>query len=178
MKDLGHIQRISRVMQAASWLSLLLVGLSWLWLGLMPEAWIPVAARQTGLVIDASGIQMPQQVIVVLVLLLPFATLAYGLWRLQALFGLYAQGTFFTRANIQALRAFAGSLAIAALLSPLVSGLLSVVLTWNNPPGQKALHISFGSQQGLLLLIGGAFWVIAWIMGEAKKIADENAEII
>lgn len=178
MQNLAAIKKISGLMRALSGLSLLLVLGTWIWMGLMLDAWIPSVARQTGLQINLDGIGLMQHSLVILILLIPFGIAAYGLWRLQALFGLYARGLFFTEPNIKALQSFAGTLVASALASPLVSAFLSILLTWNNPPGQRALHISFGSQQGLLLLIGGTLWVITWIMCEAKKLADENAEFI
>jgi hypothetical protein len=48
----------------------------------------------------------------------------------------------------------------------------------NNPPGHRQLAISFGSAELTTLFIGFVFLVIAWIMDEARSLAEEQAEIV
>lgn len=102
----------------------------------------------------------------------------YGLIRLRHLFRLFEQGTFFTLTAIAHLRAFAFSILASAIVSPIAGGLLSLLITMNNPPGKHALAISMGSAELQTAFIGGVFLVIAHILCEGRRLAEENAQIV
>ncbi len=178
MNNLKKIQRVSAFMQGFCLLLMvsLPVMLVGFWMNL--DQLVPALAQQTGLPIRAQSLQPTTLGLGFACMAVPMAVLLYGIWRLYCLFGLYRQAQFFTRANAHHLLVFATTLFINVLLAPVVSGLLSVILTWHNPPGQKALSIGLGSQHLAALFVASAFMVIAWIMLEGKKLADENAEII
>ena len=61
------------------------------------------------------------------------------------------------------------------LLLLLVLVLLSLALSIDRPQNARALVVSFSSDDLALLLIGGIVLVIARVMEEAARIADENA---
>ena len=65
-----------------------------------------------------------------------------------------------------------------AASSPIIGGLLSVVLTMGNPPGERALVLSFSSNELALLFLGGCLLVISWVMAESSRLADDNAQIV
>jgi hypothetical protein len=113
-----------------------------------------------------------------LVSLIPTGVALYGVIRLRRMFTLCSEGKIFTGENVKCVRDFAWSLFGYAVLSPITVGLLSVVLTYDNPPGQRALAISISSNDIQTLFISAIFLVIAWIMVEGRKLADENAQII
>jgi hypothetical protein len=57
-------------------------------------------------------------------------------------------------------------------------GLISVVLSFNNPPGQRILSISFTGLDVVTLFCGMIVLVISYVMNEAQKIADEQRHTI
>lgn len=76
------------------------------------------------------------------------------------------------------MRHFAAAVFAFAIAKPITGALLSAVLTMNNPPGHRQIAITAGSSELTTLFIGGVFLIIAWIMDEARAIAEEQAEII
>ncbi|MFN3232915.1 MAG: DUF2975 domain-containing protein [Alphaproteobacteria bacterium] len=113
-----------------------------------------------------------------LISMIPAGALLYGLWRLQDAFSRFAAGEFFSRETIRCIRTFALMVLLQALLRPIASSMLSVLLTLQNPPGEKALAIRFGSGELEMLFVGGLFFAVAHLMAEGRRIADENAQIV
>lgn len=119
-----------------------------------------------------------QRVVAVLVGMLPVAGMAYGLARAWRCFAGFARGAVFSLGTVQHLRGFASGLlgsSVAGLLAPT---LLSVLLTWEAPAGQRSLAVALGGQHLLMLLFAGIVWQIAHAMARAIEIADDNAQIV
>ncbi len=105
---------------------------------------------------------------------LPLAGLqTYWLWQLKGLFGCYAKGQIFTSENTAYIRRTAMAFLGIAFMSILVKTASILVLTLNNPPGQKLLSVSFGTPQISDILTGMILVVIAWIMDEGQKLKEE-----
>ncbi|WP_282605873.1 DUF2975 domain-containing protein [Pelagibius sp. Alg239-R121] len=110
--------------------------------------------------------------------LLPVIVLIYGLIQLRRLFTSYSQGIIFSSEQAGRLRKFALASILSVCVQILSNSLLSVVLTFNNPPGNRQLAVSLSSDQLGTIFLGAVFLVIAWIMGEASRIAEDNAQIV
>lgn len=102
----------------------------------------------------------------------------FGLWRLRRLFELYSVGQIFTVENARCLSSFAWALVVFAATRPLFGAVLSVVLTWRNAPGQRELAISLGSNEVGVAFVGALLLIIAWVMREGCRLAEENAQIV
>ena len=109
-----------------------------------------------------------------LVSMVPAGVLIYGLARLRRLFRLYEVGDIFSADAARCLRQFAVAVMLQALLRPITGAALSVIMTFHNPPGERMLSLTIGSGEFAALLLGGLLLVIAWIMGEGARMADEN----
>lgn len=109
---------------------------------------------------------------------LPMGLMMYGVWRLRQLFGLYRTGALFTPAIAGHLQAFAAMLMLTVITSPLVDVLTSLVLTMNNPAGERSISINLGSNDLSVLFLSGVMFAIAWIMREGHRLAEENAEFV
>lgn len=110
--------------------------------------------------------------------MIPVSALIYGLINLRSLFRHYSRGVIFSREQAARLRRFALAAMLSVGLQILANSLLSVLLTFNNPPGMRQLAISVSSDQLGTIFLGGVFLVIAWIMGEGSRIAEDNAQIV
>jgi len=55
---------------------------------------------------------------------------------------------------------------------------LSVAVTWANPPGHKELSLDLSGAQVVNLLGAGILWVIASAMARAATIARENEQFV
>ncbi len=60
----------------------------------------------------------------------------------------------------------------------LYSGLISVILSFNNPPGERVLSLTFTGIDLLSILCGFVVLIISWVMKEAQKIADEHMHTV
>lgn len=178
MQNRQKIQWVSHVVRGFCGFLILLIPLLLAWLWANPGDWLSGAARQQGIPVAAGSLTTGVLILGFLCSLLPAAAVIYGLYRLWQLFSLYTRGEFFSHHNIAALLGFARALFVSALLTPLATALLSVILTWHNPPGQRALVVHLGSGQVGVLLVAGIMLVIAWIMREALALAEDNAGII
>ena len=110
--------------------------------------------------------------------MLPVCAMAYGLLRARPCFLGFVRGDTFSLGTVQHLRGFAVGMfaaAVAGLLSPV---LISVLLTFGAPPGQRALSLGIGSNEVLMLLFAGIVWQIARVMTQAVELADEHAQIV
>lgn len=177
-EKLARIRRISRIMRALCGLAMVTIpcGLVLVWVsfdfwtnvnpGLVPFGPLPDPMPWASLL---GGFAVS---------LLPAGLLIFGLARLRRLFGLYAQGVIFAAENSRCLRHFALSVIGLALMQPLFLALLSVTLTWSNPPGQRMLTVGFGSPELGMVFVGMVFLVIAWIMELGRELAEEQAQIV
>lgn len=174
------LQRIRRVSLAMAWLvSLGGVGL----LGLFVWFWTdPVLLADA---VDAfTGVTLPQ----------PATPLAYwgsfaaaalplvpglaALWVARRLFLGYAQGEIFSARSARRLGSI-GCLLLIAVVGGILSRTLAVLaLTWENPPGERQLAITLGSQDFGLAVLALLLMVVGWILGEAARLADENRQFI
>lgn len=106
--------------------------------------------------------------------LLPVTLGLYALWQLWCLFRGYALGRVFTRPALAHLRRFAWSMLAGALLAPLLRAALSVLLTLGNPPGRRQLVVGLSWDDYIGVLLAVVLIVIASVMAEAVRLAEDN----
>jgi hypothetical protein len=106
--------------------------------------------------------------------MVPLGALIYGLLNARRCFGAFAAGQIFSTEPIRRLEAFSAGVAASALLKPFAGAALSVLLSFNNPAGGKALALNIGSDTLIALIFAGTIATIAWVMTEALDIVDEN----
>ena len=110
-----------------------------------------------------------------LVCMIPGSVTVYALLTLKALFKLYENAVVFSTANVKCFRRLGYALIIWVLAKMVSTSLLSIVLSFNNPPGERQLVVQFGSTDIATLVIGAIVLVISWVMNEACKLNDEQA---
>jgi len=102
-----------------------------------------------------------------------FVLVAYAGWRLDALLRALARGVLFAAATIGHLRAFAGA-ALAAMVWSVLDTLLRG-LAWRHVLGDESkLNIGVSSEELLAMLVCALFFVIAGLMHEGRRLAEEN----
>lgn len=119
-----------------------------------------------------------QRLLLVLVALLPAATGGVALLCLRRCLQQFAHGEFFSSVAIRGLRGFAGYSALSVLLGIIGASAASVILSWGFGPGQRALQLGIGSPQLSALFFAGTVWLIAVVMSEARRLAEENAQFV
>jgi hypothetical protein len=106
--------------------------------------------------------------------LIPVTVILIALHRLWGLFGEYAQGRVFSRAALVNLRGFARWVLVDAVVSPIYSALLSVIVSWENGPGHRELNLEISSNDYVQLLFGVIVLAISTVMVEAARMAEDN----
>ena len=178
MSNLARIQKVSRILERLCTAAVILIPLVLAILWATYEYWAPTHPEITRIPEAPETLTLTTRLLAFLVAMLQAGIAMFAVWRLRALFGLYADGKIFTPENTRCLRHFATAVLVFALAKPVTGALLSVVLTINNASGHRQLAISFGSSELTTLFIGCVFLVIAWIMDEARELAEDQAEIV
>jgi hypothetical protein len=120
------------------------------------------------------GLTAAVRVRMVAVTLLPVGLGLALLWQLWSLFGEYLRGDVFGTRALACFRRFAALLFALSLAQPLAQALMSIAVSWDNPPGQRQLLVSIGSNDYALVLGALVFMAIARVMTEAARVAEEN----
>ena len=110
--------------------------------------------------------------------LLPALAGMYALMRLWQLFTRYARGEVFSAATARLFAHFAYGLLAFCLVTVLGRALMSVALSWDNPPGQRTLIVGLGSDDFVLLLFGVVLVAIAQVMWCAAQLAEYNGGFV
>jgi hypothetical protein len=110
--------------------------------------------------------------------MVPTAFSMWALWSLRRLFLLYAKGSVFSSDALAALNHVAVALFASVIAEFVMQAPISLVLTWANGPHHREISLGFGSNDVATLFMAGVVLVIARVMGEAQRVADENAKFV
>jgi hypothetical protein len=178
----GHTAKLRTLVLIVRGLTLIgvaMVVLLPLWFWQSPEAvralghQLAGLARDTSIVVDVNTLRWGA-----LLSTVPIGLALASLWHLWRLFGEYAQQRVFSRTALHHLRRFATWSLVAAVAAPLIRAAGSVLLTMNNPPGQRMLVVNLSWHDYLGVLFGVVFWSIAMVMSEAVRVAEENESFV
>lgn len=134
-------------------------------------------------VTDLPGVQLihldaSTRLLAFLVSLLPISVMMYLFKNLQKLFGYYAKGNYFTEQNIVIFKRLGYSIFAWMIMNLIHDCLLSVVLTYLNPPGSRLISVSLSSTDIFYGLIAVMVIVISHVMHEGLKLSNEQAHTI
>ncbi|MCE7999213.1 MAG: DUF2975 domain-containing protein [Rhodobiaceae bacterium] len=110
--------------------------------------------------------------------LFPISITLFALYNLQKLFSLYAIGKFFEPANVRCFRNMGWALVAVVPVDILFNAALSVLLSFDQPAGERMLAVSMSSDDIGLAVVGAVIIIVSWVMAEAVKLAEENAQIV
>ena len=178
MSNLNRIRRAARVMSGIClfFMYALPLGLALIWINF--EAIGPQMMGQLPAQIRFETLGFGTLLAGFAISMIPASVLIYGLVQLRRLFRNYSRGVIFSREQAARLRRFALASMLSVGLQIVSNSLLSVLLTFNNPPGMRQLAVSVSSDQLGTIFLGGVFLIIAWIMGEGSRLAEDNAQIV
>ncbi|MBS0626092.1 MAG: DUF2975 domain-containing protein [Verrucomicrobia bacterium] len=113
-----------------------------------------------------------------LVDMIPTAITMASLAFLAKLFRLYENLQIFSEKSVHCIRNAGYALLINQLVHPLYMGLMTLTLTFYNPPGQRTLTIALGSEE--LKFIGFALFIIliSYIMEIGTSLQEEQNNTI
>jgi len=179
MNNANKVRRLSSIMTRCCEICIIVLPLSviWFWLNIDQNISSLSIAKPTVL-LDMQYIQSYQIILGWLISMTTTIVLLYGLWHIRLLFKHFNTGIFFSQEVARHLYIFSLTLFVSALLKPISTALLSLLLTMGNPYGEKSLVIEFGAYEVSLLFIAGTLMVITWILKEGQKLVTENKEFI
>lgn len=100
------------------------------------------------------------------------------LWQLWGLFGEFRAGRLFSDKALQCWQRWGWGVAALAVLQPLERAAMWVAVTLQNPPGQRILSVSLGTEDYPLILLALVFVALARVMREAARAAQENESFV
>jgi hypothetical protein len=174
----GQLGRLSAIMCGVVVLggALAEIALGWIWLS--PALVEIVVVPRLGIGAVSVALDGWTRAAGFSVCMLPMAVLGYMLYQAYALFDGYRVGHVFTDAAPVHLRRIGVSVLALAVLRPVATALLGVVLTMSNPPGQRILSIGVSIDDYMLAALGGLVLTIGHVMVQAKLLADEHRQIV
>jgi hypothetical protein len=180
MKVSQNLVRASRIM---AWLSLIgaiaYLAAEFL-VFLTPGLWGQLGAieiHHTGGDIT-SAIPLDYRIAALAVELIAAALMVWTLVELYRLFLLYAAGEVFSTAALRSLNRVAALMFWYVLVSFVTQAPVSYILSLYRPPGHREISLGFTSHDINLLFVAGVVLVIARVMGEARRVADENESFV
>jgi len=113
-----------------------------------------------------------------LISLIPTTFNSYAFLLLARLFAKFERMEFFSQSSVKCIHNIGFCLLLNQLIYPVYIGMMSLALTFTNPPGMRNISIAFGSPQLHLTVIALAILLVSWVMEEGRKIHDEHTATI
>jgi len=175
----AKLARLSRVMSILSLLGMIVTPALVVAIFLHPDTTQFLMFRLDHLGADLTG-QIPIQyrVDALVCEAIPLGLTVWAMWSLRQLFANYADGHVFSPEPLRHLNNVANALFLGVLADFVMQAPISYFLHLQNPPGHREISLSFGTGDAAWLFIAGTVLVIARVMGEARRVADENAAFV
>jgi hypothetical protein len=174
----GRLRRLSWWVRALTLIAAPLLASTPLLALLAPEVMLATGFSEMGGLklghLAQGGLTLAVRARMAIVSLLPVGIGMALLWQLWSLFGEYLRGNVFGSRALGCFRRFASLLFALSLAQPLAHALMSVAVSWDNPPGQRQLAVALSSNDYALVLGALVFMAIARVMTEAARVAEEN----
>lgn len=150
------------------------------WSQLLPAgAGVAVEMTPQGLSVEAMrAMPAPQRWAGMLAALPELLALAYALWRLDRLLAGFQRRVLFSAAAIGHLRAFAGAMLLSTACGIVEPALRALLFRHAFHDAQARLGMGVDSQQVLLILVCGLFYLITGVLREGRRLAEENEAFI
>jgi hypothetical protein len=152
------------------------LALAWIWL--YPDYVAIYVVPHLGLMGVPVSLDFGARLAGFFVCMIPLSVLFYASHQAYELFEAFRLGDVFTASAPVRLRRIGLSMIALAVLQPVTSALLGVVLTASNPDGQRILSLGISINDYIIALFGGLILAIAHVMVEAAHMADDHRQII
>ena len=176
-ENLGKIQAVSRKLRLL--FSIMIYGvpiitiLYWLLFNHLPNDLIGRLPA-----INNSALPMMSIVLAIVVSFIPVSVVTVGLITLKKLFSLYENAVVFSIENVICFRRLGYTLISLVFANAVFITLISLVLSFNNPVGERVIVAEFGVSDIATILIGLVVVIISWVMKEASKMEYEQAHTV
>ena len=178
MENKSKIQRISSrlyvVFFAFAVLMPMLTAGYWIFFNELPENMISASLKMQSSLPIPDELLLSQRMLCLMVSLFPLAIKLAAVFTIMRLLKLYRAGQFFSGSHVQCFKRLGRILIYYTVAGVVESTAIVLVMTMNNPSGQKMLSIGFSSDDLTLLVVAAIVLMISWIMDEGRKMAEEN----
>jgi hypothetical protein len=170
---------LSRFMAWLSVAGFVLLPLVTVYVFLRPEqsAWLMFNIEHLGAILN-QAVPLQFRLIALACEMVPVGFSMWALWSLRDLFLHYAKSEVFSHAALNALTNVGKALMGGVIAGIIMQGAISLALTWSLGQGHRAISIGFGSNDIAGLFMAGVVFVIARVMAEARRVAEENAGFV
>ncbi len=99
-------------------------------------------------------------------------------WTLRQVFQRFQRLEFFSPSTLSSIISFGVWLIVFAVFEFVSEPVVSILLTYDLPEGERAISIDFDGGETFIFVLGALMLVFGWILREAAVIADENRQFI
>ena len=173
------LARLSRVMSVLSLIGMIVIPALVISVFLHPDTIQFLMLRLDHLGTDLTGrIPLQYRIDALVCEAVPLGFSVWAMWSLRQLFANYARGEVFSPEPLRHLNNVANALFLGVLADFVMQAPISFLLTWYLGPHNRSISLSFGTNDAAWLFIAGTVLVIARVMAEARRVADENAAFV
>jgi hypothetical protein len=122
------------------------------------------------------GVPLPYRLAALVFSLAGTAFVVWALLSLRSLFLRYADGEVFSPAALHLLNNVAVALFASVIVGFVMHAPITLILSW--PGGHHSIGLDLGTDDFITLFSAGVVLVIARVMVEARRLADENAKFV
>lgn len=131
--------------------------------------------------IDAAsmaGVPLNDRLLALIFALIPALIATWGLVSLARLFQAFTRSEIFSLPALRALSNVTSALFWNVIAGFVTQAPVTFLLTMHNGPGHRAISLGLGSDDVEMLFLAGVAFVIARVMAEARRVAEENAGFV
>ena len=110
-----------------------------------------------------------------LIFLLPLSAEMFAIVTIMRLLKLYREGIIFSATHVLLFKRLGQALICYGIAGIFQTTGLGLVMTMNNPPGQRMLTLGMWSDDISLFVVAAVVLMLSWVMDEGRKQAEEQA---
>lgn len=152
--------------------ALLTARAAWLWMSFDPQL-LPYYLAQ-GIRVSMEFVSAWQLAAAAVIANIPLLLVCLALLRSGRIFRMVARGERIATGVIRHLAGAASLIFWAAMMKIPADAVVSVLLTINNPVGERSLRLGFSSAELVGIIAAGLLWVLTSTLREALAIRREN----
>jgi hypothetical protein len=152
------------------------LALAWLWLS--PVRVETMVVKHLAISPGPLALDDGTRLLGFLISMLPMSALFYALFEAFRLLSDVASGQVFTPMMTVRLRRIGLAVIVLGLMRPLSAALVGVALTSARAPGARELAIGVSFDDYMIALFGGLILILAQVMLQATRLADEHRQIV
>ncbi|WP_419418592.1 DUF2975 domain-containing protein [Legionella sp. D16C41] len=111
-----------------------------------------------------------QRLVILAIQLLPLSMTTLICYKLAKLFQLYEKGMLFEQINIKLIKSISIYMLAGEAIQLIYQPLMTIALTFHNPPGQRMASITLGSTNLSTLITAVIILFASWVVKEANQL--------